>query len=156
MIRSGVQQLSRRRGCRLFAQVAFQRWGPDDPIARRRDWGDMGQETRNLWGALGWTEHTWKQNHPLPGTEFVQWAALSESQRDAASRLGYTEDVWNAEDESEDALFNLNKALAPPELILGAAAALVGFGLLCRPKARPALKDDDACCQHHEDHHERA
>ena len=56
-------------------------------------WADLPEESKVLWGVLGWNATNWEIGGPS-ATEELKWGELTQEQRDAATKLGYQQDTW--------------------------------------------------------------
>lgn len=148
----------------------WKRYGSDDPIDRERVWDDMSESVQDNWKKLGWDQVNWGKGHPIPDTEFVSWHDLSTTQKEAAIQLGcvhsgqnarltlyrrsYKQNIWDFEDESEESLFDIKRAMLPPEILMGFAGLLLVFGIVCSAKSHGSVDHHD-CESHSADHQQK-
>ena len=112
---------------------AQQRWlsigkneWPRDWIRREERWIDMDGETQSLWRTLGWSEQLWTAHHTskstkaggcsprCPPIQRKKWAALRDSEREAAMQLGYCERLWEFEDKECASKCSAHSSLSIP------------------------------------------
>ena len=81
------------------------RFGPNDPIDRKRHWSAMSQQTRAAWIELGWNARNWddggsdpRLGGQVPWSEKYDWHELHPTARAAAERLGYDARLWEVDD----------------------------------------------------------
>ena len=106
------------------------RFGPNDPIDRKRHWSKMSQQTRAAWIELGWNARNWDDGGSdprlgghVPWSEKYDWHELHPTARVAAERLGYDERLWRLDD---DATYNPD---APWPFVIAAALLVVFYGI---------------------------
>jgi Ca2+-binding EF-hand superfamily protein len=106
------------------------RFGPKDPIDRKRHWSAMTEQTRAAWIELGWNARNWydggsdpRLGGHVPWSEKYDWHELHPSARAAAERLGYDERLWSLDD---DATYNPD---APWPFVIVAALLVVFYGI---------------------------
>ena len=83
------------------------RFGPNDPIDRKRHWSAMSQQTRAAWIELGWNARNWddggsdpRLGGQVPWSEKYDWHELHPTARAAAERLGYDARLWEVDDDA--------------------------------------------------------
>jgi len=58
-------------------------------------WLEMEAIVIEAWQILGWGPAAWLGAHPAPASDDLEWAALNETEREAAIELCYLQETWD-------------------------------------------------------------